>query len=192
MASLARSAGRKMVRRLGHRCNSGKALSIVAGCAAAEDAGMYHCRSRERRELVRRMAALAGSAGRKMVRRLGHRRHPGKALTIVTGCAAAEDAGMDHRRSGERCELARRMASLARRGGRQMVRRLGHRRHSGKALAIVAGCAIVHDAQVTHHPGTRAKSRGMAGCASLCRRQMVRWHCSCARARETGCRTMAV
>ena len=64
---------------------------------------------------------------------------------------------MDHRRPGERCELARRVAGLARCTGRQMVRRLGLRRHTIKGLAAVAARAAAEDAQVVHHPRIRTK-----------------------------------
>ena len=44
------------------------------------------------------------------------------------------------------------MAGLARRAGRQVIHRLGYRRHSGKGLAVVAARATVEDAGVDHHP----------------------------------------
>ena len=157
MAGLARRTGRQVIHRLGHRRHSGKGLAGVAACATADDAGVNHQRPGERGELGRRVAGLARRAGRQMVHRLGHRRHPGKDLTIVAACAAAEDAGVDHRRTGERGELARRVAGLARRAGRQMVHRLGHRRHPGKALAAVAARAAADDARVAHHPRIRTK-----------------------------------
>jgi hypothetical protein len=103
------------------------------------------------------MAGLARRSGRQMVHRLGHRCHPGKGLAIVAACATAENAGMDHRRPGERCELGRRMASLARRAGRQMIHRLGHRRHPVKGLAVVATRAAAEDAGVAHHSRIHSK-----------------------------------
>ena len=113
MASLAWLAGRQVIARLGHRRHAGKYLAIVAGRAAAEDAGVDHRRAGEIAELARRVAGLARQAGRQVVRRLGHRGHAGKHLAVVASIAAADDAGMNHRCTGEIGELARRVASLA-------------------------------------------------------------------------------
>ena len=157
MAGLARRAGRQMVHRLGYRRHSGKGLAAVAARATAEDARVDHRRPGECCELGCRMAGLARRTGRQVIHRFGHRRHSGKGLAVVAARATAEDACVDHRRPGERCELGRRVAGLARRAGRQMIHRLGHRRHSGKGLAAVAARATADNPRVAHHPRIRTK-----------------------------------
>src|SRR5450631_232482 len=82
------------------------------------------------------------------------------------------------------------MAGLARRTGRQMVRRPGHRRHSVKTLAVVAARTAAEDAQVVHHPRVKT-GYVMADPARLRRRQMVGRHWSSRRRRKSRRRSMA-
>jgi hypothetical protein len=177
VTSLACQAGRQMVARLGYRCHTKKHLAVVATCAIADDTGMNHGRPGKCGELARCMAGLARRAGRQVVCRLGYRCHTGKYLTVVAACTTAEDAGMAHRRTGEHGELVRCMAGLARRAGRQMFLRLGHRCHTGKYLPVVAAGAIAEDAGVAHcRPGEhRELARQVTSLARRAGRQMVAW-----------------
>lgn len=89
----------------------------------------------------------------------------------MASCATVDDTRVRHQRSRERCEVARGMAGLAWHIGRQMVHRFGFRRHTGKALAVVATCAITENSGVRHNSGTGPKS-SMASRTYLRRRQV--------------------
>jgi len=81
-----------------------------------------------------RMAHLAGSDGRYVVRGLSSCRD-----TVVTSGAATGDAGMvELGRDRKACRA--RMAHLARRGGGDVVRWLAHRNHAG--VACCARCRV--------------------------------------------------
>jgi len=126
----------------------------MAASAIIDYANVVHRRSREIGELRHRMADLARSACRQVVARLGFRGHTCKHLTVVASRATADDAGVDHRSSCEIGELARRVAKLASCSGWQVITRLGYRCHTGKYLAVMAGCATTKNAGVDHRrPG---------------------------------------
>ena len=146
------------------------------------------------------MAELTGharTAGQRrrignMLGRLGNRCDACESLAIVAVGAATHDAGVVHRPAGKtsRTGIARRMASLARPAGRQVVHRLGYRRHSGKYLSIMASRASAGNAGVVHHPRVIARAI-MAERACRGRRQMIGRLAAAGRNREAGCRGMA-
>jgi hypothetical protein len=119
------------------------------------------------------MAALTWRIGRDVVRKLGYRGHTEKNLPIVAACTINEDAGVAHhprtriisggmascarlcrgkvvcRQCNCLCRFESRrrgMTALARRAGQHVIRRLGHRCHTGKCLPIVAACTAAEDA----------------------------------------------
>jgi hypothetical protein len=165
-----------VVARLASRCHTGKGLAGVAVRTVVSDARVVHRRTTKIGESGHRMATLARrQSSRHVVRRLGHRCHTGEHLAVVAGIATADDPGVDHHCPGEVGELARRVAGLAPLAGRQVVARLGHGRHAGKSLAVVAGRAAAEDAGMDHHcPGEVGElARRVAGLARLAGRQVV-------------------
>jgi len=147
----------------------------MATDAIVDNTDVVHRRPCEIGELACRMAGLACPAGRNVVRRLGHRRYSCIHLPVMAACAVAENAGVNHRRTGEISELARRMTGLASSAGRQMVRRLGYWGHAGKHLAVMAACAVTEDAGVDHRSTSEISefARQVAGLACLAGRQVV-------------------
>jgi len=72
------------------------------------DARVVHRRTTKIGESGHWMAAFARRQGsRHVIARFGHRRHTGKYLAVMASIATADDAGVDHRRTGEIGELAR-------------------------------------------------------------------------------------
>ena len=84
------------------------------------------------------MAGFARRRSRQVIRRLGQRGHTGKHLTVMAVGAIAEYTGVNHRRSGEIGELARRVTGFTRRRSRQVVTWFGHRAYTDKYLTVVA------------------------------------------------------
>ena len=84
----------------------------------------------------------------------GHRRHPGKCLTVVAISTATNDTCVLHLRcwtKSTRGGISRRVAGLARSTGRQVIRWLGLRRHShSKCLAVMTSRTAAAYAQVAH------------------------------------------
>ena len=127
-----------------------------------------------------------------MLGRFGNRGDACESLAIVAVGTATHDAGVVHRPAGKaaRAGIARRMASLARPAGRQVVYRLGYRRHPGKYLSIMTSRASAGDAGVVHY--TRVIARAiMAERTSRGRRQVIGRLAAAGCNRETGCRGMA-
>ena len=127
--------------------------------------------ARERRGRGVAGPAIAGGRVRRILRRRrpGHDRHPVPALArFVAGRArGAGHRRVVHRRTGKRREVGRRMAGLARRRGRNVVRRLGLEvGHPGERLArVVAGRTAGGDPGVDHRRA-RTERRGRLVAAS--------------------------
>lgn len=183
-----------MLGRFGNRCHSGKYLTIVAVGTTTHDAGVVHRRSGEtaRTGFARRMASLARHAGRQVVYRLRNWCHAGKYLAIVAVGTTTHNTGMVHRSAGEAAciGIARRMTSLARLTGRQVVHRLGYRRHPGKYLSIMTSRASARDTGMVHYAGVITRAI-MAERTRRSRRQMIGRLGAAGRDREAGCRGMA-
>lgn len=120
MAGLARRGGYQVGGRLGYRRNSDKVLTIVATCAAADDAGVVH---HPRHKSGRVMAERARLRRRQVIRRHGGAR-----------------CRLEGRRRG--------MATGAVGRSHDVVGRLGHRFNRVKCLAAVAAAATAADALV--------------------------------------------
>ena len=149
--ALGRGAGRDVVIGFSQGCATGGHICAVVASKAGR-AGhdcMIHVGWPETG--VALMTALTRHIGRHVVSLLGHRGHAGKYLAGMASIASADDAGVDHRCTGEVGELARRVAGLASQAGRQVVARFRDWRHADKYLAVMAACAIVEDATVVHH-----------------------------------------
>ena len=82
---------------------------------------------------------------------LRHGRHARESLAIMAVRATVDDADMSHGGVRECREIARRVTRFAARAGGKVVGGLSHRRHTDKALAVVATRAIIDDASVTHY-----------------------------------------
>jgi len=154
VAGLACARGREVARSHALDRDAGIAGAGVAAGAAVHDAGVFHRGARERGEVRRRVTGLAGARGLK-VATIAYRYH---ALETLTGSVAVrtaiDDAGVFHCRAGERGEVRRRVAGLARQRGRHMDRgrrTFGHRFDVQlKSLAVVAVRAPTGDAAVVH------------------------------------------
>ena len=169
---------RDMCGRLRHWGHARKYLPVVAQRAVIHDASVLHRRTgTECSEVARRVAGLAGQAGRQMVGRFSHRRDTGKGLTVVAIGATADDAGVVHFSAGESAGRRRSrnrssMAGLAGRSRRQVVHRLGHRRYPGKHLAVMASRTSADDAGVVHYSRVIV-GPVMAKRACCCGRQVI-------------------
>ena len=179
VARLARRAGRHVVRRLRLDRDAGEALAaVVTARAAGGDPGVNHrgSRSKGRRRLVTHGAIGArGDVARSLrLRRHAIERRPGR-RRCVAGRATAADAAVVHRGAGERGEVACRVARLARRAGRHVVRRLRLEiRHPGEALAgVVTGRAAGGDAGVDHQRPRTERGGGLVTRRAVCRRRDV-------------------
>lgn len=128
---------------------------------------------------------------RDMQGRLGHRGDAGKGLAVVAVGTTADDAGVLHYPSGKSAGtgISCRVAGLACRTGRQVVHRLGDRRHAGKDLAVVASRATADDARVVHFP--RVIGGAMAERAHRSRRQVIGRLGAASRNRKARCRAVA-
>lgn len=126
-----------------------------------------------------------------MLVRLGHWLDACKRLTIVAVCTTTYDAGMFHRPAGKttRTGIARRMAGLACQACRQVVYRLGNRRHARKHLTVVASRATTGDTGVNHHSRVIARSI-MAKRTRRSRRQVIGRLAATGRNRKAGGRSM--
>jgi hypothetical protein len=159
---------RYVIARLGSWCHTRKSLSGMAVLTGVANARVVHRRTTKIGEAGHRMAALAGrQCGRHVIARLGHGCDTSENLAVMAASATADNAGMNHHRTGEVAELARRVTGLARQRGRQVVARFGYRRHSREHLTIMASDAIAQDTGVVHHrPGEIGElARRVAGLA---------------------------
>ena len=161
VTTLARSAGRHVVRRLAHDPGIGAAMT---GRAARRNPLVVHRRPRSegRRTL---MTSLAPQRRRDMCCWLTQRRGP-----VMTGCAARRDPrvvkrGPDKRRGGL-------VATFARSTGRHVRRRFGL--HPGIGAAMTGRAARRNPLVVHRRPRSEGRRTLMTGLTPQCRRNMRR------------------